>query len=264
MTFILSQEQKQAQIEGGQKLGSILAELLEKAQVGVSLLELEDLAQKRIEQAGGTPSFQTVEGYRWATCLCVDDVVVHGIPTDYVLNEGDVLTIDVGILYHGYHTDTAWTKIITSRAKSHQDKIKAKESDIERFLRIGEEALWKGISEAKQGNRIGHISRALQATIEGGGYSVVKSLVGHTVGRELHEAPQVPGFLKGKIEQTPLLTNGMTLAIEIIYAQGQGSIVYANDDGWTLATKDGSLASVFEHSIRIDGNDPQVLTRGSK
>jgi len=264
MTFVLSQEQKIAQIEGGQKLGLILEELLQEAKVGVSLMQLEDLAQKLIEKAGGTPSFQTVEGYAWATCLCVDDVVVHGIPTEYVLNEGDVLTIDVGILYHGYHTDTAWTKIVTSRSNPHQDKIVTKESDIERFLRIGEEALWNGISEAKQGNRIGHISRALQEIIEGGGYSVVKSLVGHTVGRELHEAPQVPGFLKGKIEQTPLLTNGMTLAIEIIYAQGNGGIVYANDDGWTLATKDGSLAAVFEHSIRIDGDYPQVLTRGSK
>jgi len=259
------QSKIQAQIEGGQKLGHILDLLLEKAQVGVSLMSIENEAQKLIADAGGTPSFQTVEGYRWATCLCVDDEVVHGIPTEYVLNEGDVLTIDVGILFKGYHTDTAWTKIVTTKEKNSKTSLPtAEKTDIETFLSVGEEALWESIAQAKAGNRIGHISQATQRVVEGGGYSIVKSLVGHTIGKELHEKPHVPGFLKGKIEATPLLVDGMTIAIEVIYAQGNGSIVYANDDGWTIGMRDGSLAAVFEHSILIDGDLPQVLTVSKK
>lgn len=250
-------EKIDAQTEGGHKLGVILDKLLEKAQVGVSLLEIETDAQRLIKEAGGTPSFQTVDGYQWATCLCVDDVVVHGIPTEYVLNEGDVLTIDVGILYKGYHTDTAWTKIVTTEKK----KI---ETDLQKFLDVGEQALWESVAQAKAGNHIGHISQATQQRIEEAGYSIVKSLVGHTVGKELHEEPQVPGYLKNSIESTPVLTDGMTIAIEVIYAQGKGTIVYSNDDGWTLATRDGSLSAVFEHTILIDGDNPRVLTRGQK
>ena len=250
-----------AQIEGGYKLGVVLDHLLKKAQVGVSLLEIEAEAQRLIKEFGGTPSFETVDGYRWATCLCVDDEVVHGIPTGYVLNEGDVLTVDVGILFKGYHTDTAWTKIVTTE-KSKQ-KIEEK-TDIQKFLDIGEEALWEGIAQAKAGNRIGHISRAIQTRIEGAGYSIIKSLVGHTVGRELHEEPLVPNYVRGSIDKTPLLKDGMTIAVEAIYAQGGGSIVYANDDGWTLTTRDGSLSAVFEHSILIDGDIPRVLTVSQK
>lgn len=256
------QEKIAAQIEGGEKLGTILNLLLEKAQIGISLMDIENEAQRLIKEAGGTPSFQTVEGYRWATCLCIDDDVVHGIPTDYVLNEGDVLTIDVGILYKGYHTDTAWTKIVTSESKSKNEN--KEETDIETFLKIGEQALWESVAQAKAGNRIGHISAATQQRIEGAGYSIIKSLVGHTVGKELHEEPQVPGYLKGSVDATPLLRDGMTIAIEIIYSQGTGTIVYSNDDGWTLCTKDGSLSAVFEHSILIDGDKPKVLTLGRK
>jgi methionyl aminopeptidase len=254
MTSDNTRDKIEKQREGGRKLGNILQKLLQKAQVGVSLMDIEKEAQQLIEEAGGTPSFQTVGGYRWATCLCIDDDVVHGIPTEYELNEGDLLTIDVGLLYKGYHTDTAWTKIVGSG--------KQEETDIKKFLTTGEQALWESISEAKAGRRIGHISQAIQTRIEGAGYSIVKALVGHAVGKELHEKPQIPGYLSNSIEQTPLLTDGMTIAIEVIYAQGMGAIVYANDDGWTLSTKDGSLSAVFEHTILVNGDVPEVLTRG--
>lgn len=262
------QSKIEAQIEGGQKLGYILDKLLEKSQIGVSLMTIEEEAQRLIKEAGGTPSFQTVDGYSWATCLCVDDEVVHGIPTDYILNEGDVLTIDVGILYKGYHTDTAWTKIVSSDKKvvtsQKRDIPNEERTDIQKFLDNGEQALWEAIAEAKVGNRIGYISQAIQKRVEGAGFSIIKSLVGHTVGKELHENPQVPGYLRGSVNGTPLLVDGMTLAIEVIYAQGSGSIVYANDDGWTLTTRDGSLTAVFEHSILVDGDKPRVLTVSKK
>lgn len=233
--------------EGGEKLGRILQKLLAMAQPGVSLLDIEFLADQLIKQAGGVASFQTVKGYQWATCLCVNDVVVHGIPTTYQLQEGDLLTIDVGLLYKGFHTDTAWTKEI----KSQKHKM---------FLKVGEEALWKAIGQARAGNRVGHISQAIQMVIEGAGHGIVKSLVGHGVGRELHEAPQIPGFVKGSVEATQQLKNGMTLAIEVIYAMGDGRIVYPNDDGWSIASRDGSLTAVFEHTIAVTEGEPTVLT----
>lgn len=249
-------EKIQAQREGGKILGRILSDLLELAKPGTSLLTIEERAQEYIKSAGGIPSFQTVEGYRWATCLCVNEDVVHGIPVDYALQHDDILTIDVGILYKGYHTDTAWTKSIGT-----PESVIEQNQERERFLKAGEDALWKAIAVAKGGNHIGHISETIQSHIEGAGYSIVKSLVGHTIGKELHETPHIPGYLRGSVLKTPVLTPGMTMAIEIIYAQGKGDIVYANNDGWTITTKDGSLSATFEHSILITSNEPEVLTR---
>lgn len=256
LVYTTSMNQQEAQTIGGKKLGKILQDLLVMAKPGVSLVTLEERAQEFIKAAGGTPSFQTVEGYSWATCLCVNEDVVHGIPTEYVLEEDDILTIDVGMLYQGYHTDTAWTK----RIQNSRTKIQNLNT-IDDFLKVGEETLWKAIDQARAGNHIGHISQAIQQGVESAGFSVVKSLVGHTVGRELHEKPQVPGFIKGDISNTPLLKPGMTLAIEVIYAQGRGDITYANADGWTITTKDGSLSATFEHTILVTGaNEAKVLT----
>ncbi len=245
--------------EGGRKLGDILQELLKFSDVGVTLNEIERQANVLITQAGGKPSFRTVPGYRWATCLCVGEVVVHGIPSDYVLKEGDKLTIDIGMVYKGLHTDTAWTKIIQNselRIQNYEEKKK--------FLDVGEQTLWKAIAVAKAGNHIGDISQVIQAGIEGAGYSIVKTLVGHGVGRQLHEDPQVPGFVRGEVQNTPELVENETIAIEIIYAQGRGTIVYENDDGWTLATRDRSLAAVFEHTVAITKDRPIILTKGEK
>jgi methionyl aminopeptidase len=165
--------------------------------------------------------------------------------------DGDVLTIDIGLIYKGFHTDTAGTKIIGSSKKN------------ERFLEIGKLALERGIAASVIGNRVGDISKVVQETIEGAGYSIVKSLVGHGVGRDLHEEPQIPNYLRGAIENTLPLQEGMTIAIEPIYAMGRGEIVYENTDGWTLATRDRSLTSVFEHSLAITANGPLVLTAGA-
>lgn len=238
---------------GGKKLGTILQELLRFAQPGVSLLAIEELASKRISESGGTASFQSVDGYKWATCLCVNDVVVHGIPTNYIIKEQDVLTIDIGLYYEGFHTDTAWTKIVCGS----QFIV---DSDVKKFLRIGEETLWDAVKSAKIGNRIGDISHSIQKHIEGAGYGVVRSLVGHGVGKTLHEEPNIPGILHGTVEETALLLEGMTIAVEVIYAMGKGGVVYSNDDGWSIATRDRSLSAVFEHTIAITKSGPQILT----
>lgn len=246
--------------EGGQRLGRILQELLEMSNPGVSLLAIDTRADELIAAAGGFPSFKTVKGYKHATCLCINDEVVHGVPNNRMLQEGDLFTIDIGLVYQGLHTDTAWTKII----KNEKLKMKNENDDAkERFLRVGEEALWKGIAEAHAGNRIGHISKVIQETIEGAGYNIVKTLVGHGVGRELHEAPQIPNFLKGDIANTLELEEGMTVAIEPIYAAGAGEIVYSNTDGWTLATRDRSLSAECEHTIAITAGEPLILTKAA-
>jgi methionyl aminopeptidase len=242
--------------EGGKRLGVILDGLIDMALPGISLLEIEKKAQQDIKNAGGTPSFMTVGDYKWATCLCINDEVVHGIPSNRKLLEGDILTIDIGMIYGGLHTDTAFTKFISHSSEPPEN--------IKKFLDVGKTTLIKAISQARLGNRIGHISKTIQTDIEQAGYHIVKTLVGHGVGKILHEEPQIPGFLKTQIENTPLLVKGQTIAIEIIYGEKTGSIVYANDDGWTISTRDGSLSAVFEHTIVIGEGDPEILTIRSK
>jgi methionyl aminopeptidase len=249
MIHIKTPEEIKCMREGGGKLGKILNELLVFSQPGVSLIDIEKRANELILKSGATPSFSTVPGYHWATCLNVNEVVVHGIPSKYVLKDGDLLTIDIGLIFKGFHSDTAGTKTIGPSKKNDE------------FLRIGKLALERGIEQAKVGNRVGNISKVVQETIEGAGYSIVKSLVGHGIGHDLHEEPQIPNYLRGAIENTVLLKEGMTIAIEPIYAEGRGEIVYENDDGWTLASRDRSLTSVFEHSLAITSNGPVVLTK---
>jgi len=240
--------------EGGKKLAVIRDELLQNIQVGITPLEIDELAKRRMSEAGGTPSFMTVGNYAWATCISVNEGVVHGVPDRRPFKDGDVVSLDAGLLYKGWHTDTSWTKLVSSSQS-------AVNSNIEKFLRVGEEALKKAIEQARLGNRVGHISRAIQETVERAGYSIVKSLVGHGVGKSLHEEPQIPGFLTGEIKNTPELKTGMIIAIEVIFAQGRGAITHANNDGWTLVTKDGSLAGLFEETVRVSDRGPLVLTR---
>jgi len=243
---------------GGKKLGSILQELLLMSTVGVSLLDLEKHARRRIREVGGQSSFTTVEGYPYITCLCINEEVVHGMPRDYTLVDGDVLTIDIGMIYQGFHTDTAWTKIVTSQKSQGKSQ---KDEEKRRFLQAGECALVHAIETAIAGHRIGDISHAIQQTIEVSGYHVVADLTGHGVGKVLHEDPMIPEYVRGNITRTPLLVAGMTLAIEVIYAMGQGSIIYKSNDGWTLASKDRSLTATFEHTILVRDEKSDVLTK---
>lgn len=233
--------------EGGAKLGSILQKLLTLAQPGVRLLDIDNQADALIVASGGMPSFKTVKGYNWATCLCVNEVVVHGVPTAYVLKNGDVLTIDIGLLYKGFHTDTAWTKVVGGEDSQ--------------FLKVGQKALFSAIDLARIGNHVGDLSASTQTIIEGAGFRVVKSLVGHGVGHELHEDPQVPNYLRGDRKNTYQFQGGETIAIEPIYVMGQAAVVYDNSDGWTVSSQDRSMASVFEHSVAITEDGAIVLTQ---
>lgn len=240
--------------EGGRVLGAILQELLDKVVPGTTLLEIEALTQLRIKEAGMKPSFSTVADYKWATCLCVNDVIVHGIPTEYAIVEGDLLTIDVGLIHKQYHTDTAWSKIVKAKGSSYKTP-----DDVQKFLDTGEYALQQAIAQAKAGNRVGHISKTIQDIVEGAGYGIVKALVGHGVGKTLHEEPQIPGYLRGSADKTPELKDGMTIAIEVIYSKGSPAVYY-HEDGWSIATRDHSLSAVFEQTIAISGDSPIIIT----
>jgi methionyl aminopeptidase len=240
--------------EGGEKLGTIREALMKYAQPGVMLTDIEKLASDLIDKSGGAASFKQVKGYRWATCLCVNEVVVHGIPNEYILRHGDLLTIDIGLVYGGFHTDTASSKIVGVDTSPDKEK---KES----FLQVGYDTLMGAIDLCRIGHRIGEISASNQKMIEGAGYSIVKSLVGHGVGHELHEDPQIPNYTRGQIEHTYQFQGGETVAIEPIYVMGNPSVIYESDDGWTIATRDRSLAAVFEHSVAVTENGPLILTK---
>lgn len=251
MTAVKTPQEIHSMTVGGKKLGRILQDLLSMSVPGTRLLDLEAKAQERIKEEGGLPSFSTVADYQWATCLCVNDVVVHGIPSEYRLQKGDIFTIDIGMIYEGLHTDTAWSICVGDDCPVEK----------RRFLAVGAGTLLKAIAAARPGNRVGHISDAIQREIESAGYSVVKDLTGHGVGKKLHEEPMIPEYVRGDIDRTPLLTAGMTLAIEVIYAAGKGAIEYLNDDGWALASKDRSLTATFEHTIAIAEQETAVLTK---
>lgn len=250
-------EKKLAKMQdGGRLLAAIRQTLLSEVKVGKTGLDIDRLAERLIRQAGGKPSFQQVPGYHWSTCICTNDIIVHGIPSDKPFAATDVVGIDVGMFYQGFHTDAAWTVRVGSEGLAAGGQ--GEHTDI--FLKTGENALNLAIKQARLGNRVGHISLAIQKTIEGAGFSIVKSLVGHGVGRKLHEEPEIPGFLRSNINMTQKLIAGMTIAIEVIYAFGRPEI-QLDRDRWTVRTKDHSLAGLFEETVMVTEEDPGVLTR---
>lgn len=237
--------------EGGKILADVVWELMDNLRPGISEIELDKVAEKLIIAKGAEPGFKRVPGYHHSVCMSTNEVVVHGIPGEHVLNKGDVVGIDCGVFYKGFNTDMSETRIVGGKSTPQ----------IENFLDVGKSALDNAIREAQVGNRIGNISKKIQDIVEGGGYSVVKSLIGHGVGRELHEAPEVPGYLVPgeRIEDTPLLVEGMTIAIEVIYNMGTDQVSLEDDD-WTISTSDGKISGLFERSVAITRNGPLLLT----
>lgn len=259
MINVKTKEEIEIMLKGGQILAEVISEILGQISPGVTELDIDKLAETLILRKGGEPAFKRVKGYNNTICVSTNDVVVHGIPTTYQFKEGDVVGIDCGVYYKGLNTDMAETMQIQSsnlKVKSQNDEDK-----IDRFLKTGMLALQAGIQEAMIGNRIGHISKAIQNIVEGGGYSVVRSLIGHGIGKKLHEEPEVPGFLDVTIDKTPKLRHGMTIAIEVIYNMGKYDVTYASDDGWTIKTKDRSLSGLFERTVAVTDEGPLILTK---
>ena len=237
---------------GGKMLAEVLFETLSKIEVGMTEIEVDAMADRLIAQKGGEAAFKKVKGYKHATCISTNNVVVHGIPTNYKLKDGDVLGVDCGVFYKGFYTDMAQTIVVGEN----------RDPEVDKFLEVGEKALNEAIKVAFSGNHIGEISKTIQNIVEfQNGYSIVRSLIGHGVGKELHEEPEVPGYLDKKMDKTPVLKPGMTIAIEVIYNMGAPEVVYTSRDGWTIGSKDGSISGLFERSVAITDKDPLILTK---
>lgn len=240
----------EAMREAGKILGEVLYEVMQAIKPGVTEIELDKLAERLILEKGGEPGFKKVDGYEHTICVSTNDVVVHGIPKDRILKEGDVIGVDCGVYLNGYHTDMAETKIVGA----------PKDAETIRFVETGKKAMFAGIKQAKVGRRVGHISQAMQEEMEGNGYSVVKSLVGHGVGKELHEDPEIPGYLEKELRKTPILEDGMTIAIEAIYNMGKPGVIYEGTDDWTIVSSDGSIAGLCERTILVTPEGPELIT----
>jgi len=239
-----------AEIESMAHGGAIVAETLtligEHIRPGVTLVELDVLAEELILSQGGRPTFKGYRGYPASTCLSPNAVVVHGIPNDYALEEGDVLSVDVGVTYDGLVADSASTFPV--------GQISA---EAERLLDVSSAALDAAIEQCREGNRLSDIGHAVQTVAEEAGFSVVRELSGHGVGRTMHEDPHIPNY--GSPGRGPVLTEGMTLAIEPMISAGRPEIV-VHDDQWAISTRDGSLAAHFEHTVAITPAGPRILT----
>lgn len=214
---------------------------------GVTTMELNNLAEEFLKDNGATPSFKNYHGYPFATCISVNDAVVHGFPNDVPLKEGDVVSVDIGAYKNGFHGDSAYTFALG-----------VTDEEVLKLLKVTKESLYKGIEKAIVGNRIGDIAYAIQEhTEKKHGYGVVRELVGHGLGRSMHEDPQVPNY--GKKGNGPKLKAGMVLAIEPMINLGVKD-VYTEDDGWTIRTKDGKASAHFEHDVHIQPGQPDILS----
>lgn len=232
--------------EAGAVVVRTLELLEENVRPGITTGELDRLAEEFIRSHGGVPTFKGYRGYPASICASPNDMIVHGIPGPYELREGDILSVDVGVTLGGYVADSAWTFAVGDISE-----------DAERLLQVCEAALQAGIDQARVGHRVGDISAAVQRVVEEGGFAVVRALVGHGVGRNMHEEPQIPNY--GQPGHGPLLQEGMTLAIEPMINVGSPEIVMA-DDEWSILTADGSLSAHFEHTVAVTEEGPRILT----
>jgi methionyl aminopeptidase len=227
-------------------VAEILNELKENVKPGVTTKELDRIGEELARKKNVKPAFKGYKGYPFSLCTSVNEEVVHGIPSDRRLVEGDIISLDFGVFYDGYYGDAAITAPvgkITERAA--------------RLLQVTEQCLYDGIKEARAGNRLGDVSYAVQSRVEAAGYSVVRDLVGHGIGRDLHEDPQIPNF--GVRGRGTLLKVGMVLAIEPMVNEGTYE-VKVMPDSWTVVTKDVRLSAHFEHSVAITEKGPDILS----
>jgi methionyl aminopeptidase len=241
-----SQQEIERMARAGEVVADVLALLGERAKPGVTTEELDALADEFIRSRGGTPTFKGYRGYPASICTSPNDMVVHGIPGANPLGEGDILSVDVGVTLDGFVADSAYTFPIGEISQ-----------DAERLLEGCKAALAAGIEQCRSGNRLSDISHAIQIVTEEHGFSVVRSLVGHGVGRAMHEEPQIPNF--GEPGRGPLLSPGMTFAIEPMINAG-GPDVIIHSDEWSISTADGSLSAHFEHTVAITDDGPRILT----
>jgi methionyl aminopeptidase len=241
-----SEREIEAMAQAGRVVADTLALLGENMRPGVTTLELDELAEEFIRSQGGVPTFKGYHGFPASICTSPNSMVVHGIPGAYRVEEGDLISVDVGVTLNGFVADSAYTFAVGSI-----------DDEVQRLLDVGQAALEAGIEQARAGNHIGDISAAVQRVTEEAGFSVVKSLVGHGIGRSMHEEPQIPNW--GEPGRGPELAPGMTLAIEPMINAGSSEVVVA-EDRWSISTDDGSLSAHFEHTVAVTEAAPRILT----
>jgi methionyl aminopeptidase len=244
MILIKTPQEIESMLESGKIARKAVNESVRQAKVGMTTLELNNIAEKIIVEAGGIPCFKGYEGFPFATCININSGIVHGIPNNYRIQRGDVVSVDLGVLFRGLNTDVS-------------ESFEVETHNQDSFIEIGRKALENALEVCVIGNKIGDISYTIQRTIENAGFSVSRDLAGHGVGREIHEDPYVECF--GRPGKGHEIKEGMTLAIEIIYQKGRPDLVLAKD-GWTLSTKDGSLSGLFEKSVAVTRQGVLVLT----
>lgn len=250
MIHLKSIEEIKVMREGGKRLRKVVEALLPQIKVGITTKEIDDRAEKLIIREGGESSFKKVPGYQWTTCLPINEQVVHTPPSERHVKNGDILTVDIGMYFQGFHTDYADTIIVGE----NNDK------KIHRFLDVGKKALYKAIDQARAGRRIGQISETIEKEIYGNGYKILKDLTGHGIGRDLHEDPYVFGYLEKPIEKTISIKPGLVIAIEIIYSMGAEEFMHEPNEEWSVITSDKSMSACFEHTVAITDKETMVLT----
>jgi methionyl aminopeptidase len=246
MVYYKTDEQLELIRVSGDVLGRAHAEVAKRVKPGVKTIELDKIAFEFIRDNGGKPSFKDYRGFKHSLCISLNDQVVHGIPGNYELQEGDIVSIDGGVLLNGFHSDSAYTYAVGNVSDS-----------VKKLLKITKESLEAGIAKTEAGARLGDVSYAIQSYVEKNGYSVVRELVGHGVGRDLHEKPEVPNY--GKNGKGIKLQNGLVIAIEPMVNMGKKEVVQERD-GWTIRTKDRLPSAHFEHTVAIKNGKPLILT----
>jgi methionyl aminopeptidase len=245
--FLKSPQEIEIMAQAGQIVAEVMRSLKEVITVGATTKEIEQFADNRIQSLGGKSAFRGYRGYPSSICASINEEVVHGIPSSRKLKEGDIISIDLGVLYDGFFGDAAYTFPV--------GKI---DEETALLMKVTEEALYCGIDKALIGNRVNDISHAIQQHAEKYGFSVVKTFVGHGIGRQLHEEPQVPNF--GLPGQGPRLRQGMTLAIEPMVNAGTFQVKVL-EDGWTAVTADGKRSAHFEHTVVVMSDRARILTK---
>jgi len=249
MIHLKNKQEIQWMKEGGAILKDVVDELLPTIEPGMTTNQIDQTAEKMIRDRGAEPSFQQVNGYRWTTCLPVNEQTVHTPPSQQKLNKGDVLTVDIGVYHHKLHTDYATTFVVGAEG----------DTKTQQFLQKGKDTLDLALQKVKVGERLGTISGFIENEMTSAGYFILKELTGHGIGKELHEDPYVLNYLDRPIEKTYKIQPGLTIAVEIIYSMGTAQINYEPGREWSIITKDKSLSACFEHSIAVEEEETFIL-----
>lgn len=246
MIFLKTDEEIELMRESNRLVGMTLGEVAKHIKPGVTTLHLNNIAEEFIRSHGAIPSFLGYNGFPYSLCISVNENVVHGFPSEYILKNGDIISVDCGTEKNGFCGDSAYTFCVGEVAE-----------DVKKLLRTTKESLYEGIAKAVEGNRIGDIGEAVQMYCEKKGFSVVRELVGHGIGRKMHESPEVPNY--GRRGTGPLLKKGMCIAIEPMINQGSKNVVFESD-GWTVRTKDRKMSAHFEHTVAIREGKADILS----